>query len=192
MSRAEQDREKLFQAIAFFTKSTKACYKLKLFKLLHFLDFEIFRETGKSVTGLDYFAWPMGPVPKHLYEEFEDPLPDMKFAFLLRTASELDPDFTTKKLTIIPKAKFDAGPFTPRELKAMERLAEIYRDTNGKDMSDVSHLKGQPWHRVYKVENKPQARIPYELALDSEPGSISKEQADRIAEEMREVDAMFK
>ncbi|MFC1858011.1 Panacea domain-containing protein [Thermodesulfobacteriota bacterium] len=38
-------------------------------KLLYFLDFIHFKHTGKSVTGLDYYAWQMGPVPRDLYEE---------------------------------------------------------------------------------------------------------------------------
>ncbi|KAB2896320.1 MAG: SocA family protein, partial [Kofleriaceae bacterium] len=67
------EREKLLHAIIFFTKETRACHKLKLFKLLYFLDFQIYRETGKSVTGLGYFARPMGPVPRDLDDEFSAP-----------------------------------------------------------------------------------------------------------------------
>jgi len=37
--------------------------KTKLFKLLYLLDFHHFRETGRSVTGLEYRAWKHGPVP---------------------------------------------------------------------------------------------------------------------------------
>ena len=49
-------------------------------KLLFFLDFRHFKETGKSVTGLEYFAWEKGPVPKDLFEEIECMKPDLKKA----------------------------------------------------------------------------------------------------------------
>ena len=35
-------------------------------KLLYFLDFMHFKQTDKSVTGQDYFAWMTGPVPDML------------------------------------------------------------------------------------------------------------------------------
>jgi uncharacterized phage-associated protein len=38
-------------------------------KLLYFLDFIHFKQTGKCVTGLDYYAWKRGPVPKKLFDE---------------------------------------------------------------------------------------------------------------------------
>ncbi len=74
------DREKLIHAIIFFATKTRKCGKVKLFKLLYFLDFEHFKATGRSVTGLDYFAWQMGPVPAALCDEIETPQPDMASA----------------------------------------------------------------------------------------------------------------
>lgn len=192
VTRAEIEREKLLNAIIFFTKNTRACHKLKLFKLLYFFDFQIYRETGRPATGLQYFAWPMGPVPRELFEEFDAPRADMKAALALRTAAETDPDFTGKHLTILPRVAFDDGCFTPRELAAMARLAEIFRDANADQMKEASHLPELPWHRVYEVEKQHLAQIPYALALDSKPGSITKEQAELIAEEAREVAALFK
>jgi hypothetical protein len=53
-------REKLINAIIYLADHTRYCGKTKLLKLLYFLDFSHFKQTGKSVTGLDYFAWQMG------------------------------------------------------------------------------------------------------------------------------------
>ena len=50
------DRDKLINAIVFFAKNTKYCGKIKLIKLLYLLDFEHFRQTGRSVTGMDYLV----------------------------------------------------------------------------------------------------------------------------------------
>ena len=76
-------REKLINAIIYFATHTKYCGKTKLLKLLYFLDFSHFKRTGKSVTGLDYFAWGMGPVPKELFKELSGNLKrDMKVPFM--------------------------------------------------------------------------------------------------------------
>ncbi|WP_426749866.1 Panacea domain-containing protein [Myxococcus sp. Y35] len=186
-------REKLVHAIVFFTKRTKSCKKLKLFKLLFLFDFQIFRETGRPATGLDYFAWPMGPVPRELYRELDSPKPDLKDAlvFKLASTSHPDPDFKDRGLTIIPRVAFDESFFTRRELAALNRLAEIYVDASAKEMTEVTHLANTPWHQVFEVENSPQALIPYTLALDSKPGSITKEQAKLIDEEAWEAAALF-
>ena len=192
MNRAAIEREKLLNAILFFTKNTRNCYKLKLFKLLFFFDFQIYRETGKSPTGLDYFAWPKGPVPARLHEELDAPKPDMKSALSITRIGDVDPDFPTPRLQIKPRHEFDGGCFTPRELKAMQRLAEVYLEATAAQMTEVSHLPGQPWHQIYEIENRPQAPIPYGLALDGKPGSLSLEQAELIAEEQRELEALFK
>lgn len=65
-------RQKLLNAIIYFTKNVKRPSKLKIFKLLYFLDFEHFRITGKSVTGLDYYALDFGPVPMDLFGQISD------------------------------------------------------------------------------------------------------------------------
>ena len=44
---------------------------MKLFKLLYLLDFEHFRQTGRSVTGLEYRALKMGPVPSELFQQWD-------------------------------------------------------------------------------------------------------------------------
>ncbi len=80
---ATYQREKLINAVLYFATKTKFCGKTKLFKLLYFLDFEHYKKTGRSVTGLRYCAWGKGPVPVSLYEEMEWPKRDMsaKVAF---------------------------------------------------------------------------------------------------------------
>jgi hypothetical protein len=66
-----RDREKLLNAIIYFLRETKHCHTLKLFKLLNFSDFEHFRQTGRTIFGLDYRALPKGPVPTTLLDEIK-------------------------------------------------------------------------------------------------------------------------
>ena len=69
---------KLINGIKYFIKNTKNIGRTKLFKLLYFWDFIHFKRYGTSVTGLNYFAYPFGPVPKKLYDEISsDELPEI-------------------------------------------------------------------------------------------------------------------
>jgi hypothetical protein len=65
-------RKKLLHAVLYFATKVKNPSKVKIFKLLYFLDFEHYRQTGQSVTNLDYFAYDFGPVPKDFYQEVGD------------------------------------------------------------------------------------------------------------------------
>lgn len=150
-----EQREKLLHAIIFFVTNTRNCRKTKLCKLLFFLDFGVFRQTGKSVTGLNYFAWPKGPVPKALFEELKAPRVDLRAHLLVRELPRDDPDETALGFDIKPRKTFDDSKFTKRELSFMTTLAEIYRDATADQMVEATHLKGQPWHRVYEREKPP-------------------------------------
>ena len=86
-------REKLLNAIIYFIANTKRCHTLKLFKLLYFLDFEHFRQTGQGVTGLRYVAWPKGPAPDELWRELDAPRPDLAKAVSVIRRSGRDPDY---------------------------------------------------------------------------------------------------
>ena len=63
--------KKLVHALIYFLNNTSWSGKKKLYKLLFVLDFEHYAVTGRSVTGLDYFAWKMGPVPTALHEAID-------------------------------------------------------------------------------------------------------------------------
>lgn len=191
------EREKLINAFIYFVRNTKRCHKLKLFKLLSFLDFEHYRQTGRSVTGLRYDAWPMGPVPSELDEEFKSPPSDLAAAMSIRKvssgetrertiddraeyeiqrersaaypSSEYAPSRAIEWFEFKPKKRFDPKYFTKRELHIMEVLAEIFRDALGNDMKAVSHMKGLPWRQVYGHGEGNGRPIPYELSLTSDP-----------------------
>ncbi len=187
-----RQNEKLIHAMVFFIKKTKHCYKLKLFKLLYFLDFNHFKETGRSVTGLEYFAWPMGPVPKILYDKINSQMEELKIFFKFIPESFIDPDFTKDKvIRFIPKIEFDKNLFSKRELHIMEKLIYLYKDVKSKDMTEISHDRKGPWYKVFKQENKPQKTIPYEYILDNSSQSISMEEAKEITQENKEMENTF-
>jgi len=175
------EREKLANAIVFFAKNTNYCGITKLFKLLYFLDFVHFRQSGKTVTGLTYVTWPKGPAPNELWHEIRSgPKPD-----LAKMATFVEPDPTEDRhLTkIVPKSPFDAKYFTKREMRILEQLAEIYRDAKAQDMVEVTHLRGKPWDITMKRHGE-KAPIDPMLALDgTDKDQLSREE---ILERLRD------
>ncbi len=187
----ERQREKLLNAIIFFIENTRHCHKLKLFKLLHFFDFQVFRETGRSPTGLEYFAWEMGPVPKALWIELKEPPPDLKTHVALREVASADAEFPEKRLDLKARKPFDESKFTRRELCIMKDLAFKFLELSAKQMTQASHDRDQPWHEVYEVRKEHQAEIPYQLALDGSEESLTVEEAEAVAEEQRDAEELL-
>lgn len=173
-------RQKLINAVIYFARNTKYCGKIKLLKLLYFLDFWHFKQTSKSVTGLNYSAWDFGPVPDEFYEEISD---------------EMSPDLA-EAIKIIPIEKFqkiharkpfDSKYFTKREKRLLELLVEIFRDAKAEDMVESTHLLNSPWDRTLKEKGKHQP-IDYFLALDDDPESL---RPDEVAHRIREREEMY-
>lgn len=158
-----RSRDKLLHAINYFVHNTKYCGKVKLYKLLYFLDFQHYMEVGRSVTSLEYFAWPKGPVPVELQNEFEDPRPDMTAA--MHVTEKSVPKGDNKMLKIEPLVDFDEDLFSKREMRILSGLALEYCGAYAKDMIEQTHLENLPWNRVYNKEGKRQELIPYEYAL---------------------------
>ncbi len=144
------ERQKLFEAIAFFHKNTRKVGLVKLFKLLYFTDMLHFKETGRPVFGLVYKALPFGPVPTDLYAEFSHPAPDLAEAVSIQSPPK-DAESTATPLTIItPSATIKTGFLTRREERIMSEVAEIFKDASADDMSQVSHADNGPWDLARK------------------------------------------
>ncbi len=191
------EREKLINAIKYFVKNTKYCGLTKLFKLLYFLDFIHFRETGKPVTGLTYYTWKMGPVPRDLYNEIKDQKGNIHTFFLIQNPEDLeaeehesldykipndlreagyssDPRWgKNKKKTTVFKAynKYHDKYFSKREKRILEEVAFMFKELWADQIVEVTHLKGAPWDKT-KKQNGMDQPIDYMLALD---GSSDKE-----------------
>jgi uncharacterized phage-associated protein len=164
-----RDREKLINAIIYFLRETNHCHTLKLFKLLNFADFEHFRQTGRTIFGLEYHALPKGPVPISLWNEIKrGGDQDLKNAISL---FEVKDDITDELLRrdLKPKAQFDKKYFTKREIKIMDRVAEFFKELRAEDMSEFSHMKHLPWAKIYNKGKGKNELIPEDLSLESEP-----------------------
>ncbi len=163
---ANTARDRLINAIVYFAANTKFCGKIKLFKLLYLLDFEHFRQTGKSVTGADYQAWKFGPVPVSLMEEWEELSDDL--AGVVAIVSEQIVDFTRQNVVVRDGVIFDDEEFTPRQLRIMADLAARYKDTFSPKMIDVTHEQNGAWDKVWCEGRGAHSTIPYSLAISDD------------------------
>lgn len=175
-------RKKMINAIYYFATNTKKCGKTKLMKLMYHLDFLHFRETGNSVTGLNYFAWKQGPVPADLFIELSnDPKPDL--------AEAVEVEVIENFQKIVPKNDFEFGEsiFTKRELRLLENISSFFKSTNAEQIVEVTHLPRQPW--VKTIAEKGEGKmIKYMLAVDGRHGLTRRE----ILERQEELRKMYK
>lgn len=181
---AEQSR--LANAIIYFAQNTERCGKIKLFKLLYLLDFEHFKVTGKTVTGLTYQAWKFGPVPPKVLESWDDP--DCPIAPGCHVEEEPVFDHIRQTVKIDSATRFDDSDFTQRQLRIMQDLAARYRDTTAPQMIDITHQENGAWDKVWRSGEGAYQVIPYEFGIsDNAPErehllSVSEEiQARRAA-----------
>lgn len=154
-------REKLLNAIIYFATNTKHCGKTKLYKLLYYLDFTHFKEAGRSVTELEYYAWTRGPAPWQLHEELEIQPDDLKKKISLNKTSG------SYLIKIEAKDKFNNKHFTKREMRILNELCETFKYARAKDMVRASHMTDQPWYKTVKKLGKSK-HISYHLALNED------------------------
>ena len=175
--------EKLINSILYFIKKVKYPGKTKICKLLFTLDFTHFKETGKSVTGLDYYAWERGPVPRSLFYKLSGDVISEEFQpYIVVIKRE-------KLHEICSNQKPNLSVFSKREKRILGEVAEIYKSAKAEEMTEISHLKEKPWYTTLKKKGE-KKKIDYMLAIDDTARSINKEEAQirqRFIQETHEM-----
>ncbi|MDR0465996.1 MAG: SocA family protein [Deltaproteobacteria bacterium] len=156
-------------------------------KLLYYLDFRHYRETGHSVTGQTYAAWRKGPVPVDVWAEIrkgEDRNCGLHtIVKILPTAGNVDAFGFDLKL--LAGRRFDDYFFSPCEKRILEDVSFIFKGVPASEIIDATHMPGTPWETVVRTQGEGRP-IPYELALASRP----KEYIDAVHEEQRDREAL--
>jgi uncharacterized phage-associated protein len=160
------NRDRLVNAIVYFAKRTESCGKIKMFKLLYMLDFEHFRETGKSVTGLEYEAWQHGPVPAELMREWNAMKSDI--ASVVEIVPEPQFDYVRSTVKALDGVEFNDENFTPRQLRILSVIADQYLAEKSQKMIDLTHVQNGAWDRVWANGAGSHKPIPYDLAVADE------------------------
>ncbi len=183
-------RVKLLNAVLFFAKKTKYLNTTKLSKLLYFLDFTHFKQTGYPSIGLRYYAFEKGPVPKDFWLEIKEGNVPEDFRgklALISKRDEIDPN--RKEIEFRAVTNPDLSVFTPREVKILDNVAFMFRDVRAWEISEISHLPSQPWDVTKKQKGLNQL-IDYLLAID-EKSNIDLEDAKESLKEHFEAVSNF-
>jgi uncharacterized phage-associated protein len=98
-------KQKVINSILYFSKNVKHPSKVKIFKLLYFLDFTHFKETGRSVTNYKYYAWDFGPVPVELFNELKDEIPKEFESFFSLKKTQVSDEID--KIEFVSNQKYD-------------------------------------------------------------------------------------
>ena len=188
MKRYNLEREKLLNAILYFAKNVQNANKTKIFKLLYLIDFESFKSTGNSITGLDYYTWKFGPVPKSLFEEIEKMKPPSDFKKFLTIIEEWDEHEERKSFIFKAKKNPDMEVFSELEEEIIQRIVNIYRDVTAKDIMEITHLKNTPWEITKRTKGMNE-KIDILLAIDND-SKINEETAKdrlKVKEESKKI-----
>ena len=160
---------KILNAIKYFIKNTNNVRLTKLFKLLYFLDFMYFEKHGLSITCLDYFTYPFGPVPQELYHKISnEELPEIitKEIQFIKEKGNDELSNPIYKINLKNK-KIDMSCFSFYEKEMLKQVAEIFYDADANAMTEASHLKNLPWDKT-RITKGMYQMIDYELALDKD------------------------
>jgi len=134
------DFMKFSEMVVFFTEKLEP-WKTKLNKLLFYADFIMYKQSGFSMSGVQYRAIPMGPVPNNFNSIFE----------YLANKEELDIYYsnfanggTGEQFKPNPNKPFNKKLFTENELQILESVAERFKNTTTNEIIEISH-KEKAW-----------------------------------------------
>ena len=134
------DFRKFSEMIVFFTGKLEP-WKTKLNKLLFYADFMMHQQSGFSMSGVQYRAIPMGPVPNNFNSIFE----------YLANKDELDVYYTNfadggtgEQFKPNAGKTFNKELFTEREIQILEAVAERFKNTTTNEIIEISH-KEKAW-----------------------------------------------
>ena len=149
------NKKKYKNAILFFANRIRngTLGKVKLMKLLYFLDFDFFEKYRRSITGDEYLRFEMGPVPRM----GEKILKEMDGKQIKITAQKVKDGYNDKQ-HIEPLLDFDVSVFEKEELLMLEEIADKWEKFTGTEMKNASHGEA-PW-----IATKPNEVVDYNLA----------------------------
>lgn len=152
---AKINNKKYKNAILFFANKIKngTLGKLKMMKLLYFLDFDFFEKYGQSVTGDEYLRFDKGPVPRNA-QRLLDEMNGNEIKITRRKVG----DGLKDQQHIEALQDFDLDAFEKKELMMLEEVADKWERFSGSEMKSATHGEA-PW-----IATIPDGVIDYNLA----------------------------
>lgn len=152
--------EKLREMIIYFTASIKP-WKTKMNKLLFYADFVNFRKTCFSISGTQYRAIDMGPVPNNFNSIFEFAADHEDITIQQKSfpSGALGEQFLPN-----PERRFNPELFNDDELASLGEVEKKFKNTSVSDIIEISHQE-KAWYENYQEGKK---LISYEYGFELE------------------------
>lgn len=134
------DFNKFSEMVVFFTEKLQP-WKTKLNKLLFYADFIMYKQTGYSISGVQYRAIPMGPVPNNFNSIYE----------YLANKGEVDIYYSNfhdggigEKFKPNANNLFNSALFNDVELEILNSVVERFKNISTNEIIEISH-KEKAW-----------------------------------------------
>jgi DNA-binding transcriptional regulator YiaG/uncharacterized phage-associated protein len=149
--------EKFAEMVVFFSEHLQP-WKTKLNKLLFYADFMMHRSVGYSISGSQYRAIPMGPVPDNFNSIF-DYLSKQKIIDIQCTS--FNNGGVGEQFMARPERPFNVKLFSNKELEMLETVAVRFKQVSTNEIIELSH-KEKGW-----IENEASHKlIDYRYSFD--------------------------
>lgn len=153
----QSDFAKFAEMVIFFTEKLQP-WKTKLNKLLFYADFQMFRNEVQSISGIQYQAISLGPVPYNFQSIFEY-LANCGFVDVC--FAEFHDGNIGEQFMPNANRKFNPTLFNEAELDVMEKIADRFKKTSTQEIIEISHRE-KAW-----IENVNEKRmIDYRYSFD--------------------------
>lgn len=143
---------KLFEMVAYIVAKHGEVFPTKLNKLMFYSDFFNYRETGVSISGLQYKALPYGPAPDH-YATIYDNTPGIEKR-IVETH-----DMSGSLLSTLPNRDFEL--LSESEKVSIDKVVELLRPLSVSQISEASHQE-----EAWADNSTSRSYIPYDYAFD--------------------------
>ncbi len=151
------DIEKFSEMVVFFTEMLQP-WKTKLNKLMFYADFLMYKKSGFSISGVQYRAIPMGPVPNNFNGIFEYLANKSIFDIYSSTFSD---GGVGEQFKPNPNKSFNEVLFNEMELEILESVAKRFENTSTSEIIEISHTE-----KAWIENNEDKALIDYKYGFD--------------------------
>lgn len=152
------DYGKFSEMVKFFTQQFEP-WKTQLNKLLFYADFTMFQETGWSISGLQYRAIPLGPVPDNFNSLFE----------YLVNRGEVEINYISfpdggigEQFKALPQRPFHPDLFNETELRILNQVSGRFKNIPTSEIIAISH-KEKAWLDNHQEKRLIDYRYGFEL-----------------------------
>ena len=170
---------KLKAIILYFSINTKYLGKVKLMKLIYFLDFMHLKNYGRPITYDNYVNLEHGPIPstiKNLIDDAGEDIGSSIFRDTIKVEKKARPTGNIM-IKFIPKRKFedfDRKYFSESEFEILEAVTNKFKNSTSDQIEDASH-KESPWKETEYLDP-----IPYTLAAKDVDSKVTEKEIELL------------